>query len=271
MKLCTRPTPPKGNHACADERVEWSHGVRPYAPLSTLKPLADDIWLVDGPVIEMRVGPVALPFPTRMVVIRLRTGGLWIWSPTEPTPELLAEIDTLGPVEHLVSPNKVHYAGIPAWQERYADATAWASPGVRERARSQKIDIDFHADLDDNEPPAWAGDIDQLVFSGSRFMDEVVFFHRASSTLILTDLVIALEPERVRPRLLRWLFQAVGATWPGQTPRELRPTFWGRKPQARACYQRMIAYQPRQVIFAHGRCYFEDATERLEHAFAWLR
>ncbi len=254
----------------ADTEPGWSDGIRPYAPLSTLKPASDGIWWVDGPVIRMSYGPVSLPFPTRMVVVRLRSGGLWLWSPTAPTPELFAEVDALGPVEHLVSPNKLHYAAIPAWKARYPQAAAWASPGVRERARSRKIDVSFDADLGDSAPPVWTADFEQLVFQGSHYMDEVVFFHRASSTLILADLVMALEQERVRPRL-RWLLTLGGAMWPGQTPSELRMTSWGRKPQARASYQKLLGWQPRRVLLAHGRCYLEDATAQLERALSWLR
>jgi hypothetical protein len=251
--------------------LEWRDGILPYAPLSTLKPLADGIWWVDGPVIKMSYGLVSLPLPTRMVIVRLRSGGLWLWSPTAPTPELCAEVDALGPVEHLVSPNRLHYAAIPAWKQRYPRATAWASPGVRERARSQKIDVPFDADLGDEAPPSWAEDLGQLIFRGSRFMEEVVFFHRASSTLILADLVMALEPERLRPHL-RWVFKPARAMWPGQTPFEVQATAWGRKPQARACYQRLREWQPRRVLFAHGRCFLDDdASARLERAFAWLR
>jgi hypothetical protein len=258
------------NQDDTDGGVGWSEGIRPYAPLSTLKPLSEGIWWVDGPVIKMRFGPVALPFPTRMVVIRLRSGGLWLWSPTAPTPELFAELDALGPVEHLVSPNRFHYAAIPAWKARYPHATAWASPGVRERARSQQLDVPFDADLGDDAPPAWKDDLGQLIFRGSRFVEEVVFFHRASSTLVLTDLVMALEQERIRPRL-RWLLKLGGTMWPGQTPREVQATTWGRKPQARACYHRMMQWQPRRVLFAHGRPFLEDAVPQLERAFAWLR
>ena len=69
----------------AEPASEWSDGMLPYAPLSTLKPLADAIWWVDGPVARVRVGPVSLPFPTRMAVVRLSSGGLWLWSPTAPT------------------------------------------------------------------------------------------------------------------------------------------------------------------------------------------
>jgi hypothetical protein len=250
--------------------LEWSDGILPYAPLSTLKPLSDDIWWVDGPVIKMSVGPVSMPLPTRMVIIRLHAGGLWLWSPTAPTPELFAEIDALGRVEHLVSPNRFHYAAIPAWKERYPHATAWASPGVRERARSQKLEVAFDADLEDAPPSAWAHELEQRIFRGSRFMEEVVFFHKGSSTLILCDLVMALERERVRPRLRGLL--ALGATlWPGQTPREVQLTTWGRKSQARASYQQLLGWKPRRVLFAHGRCYLEEGTAQLERAFAWLR
>jgi hypothetical protein len=70
---------------------------------------------------------------------------------------------------------------------------------------------------------------------------------------------------------LRWLLALVGTMWPGHTPRELPPTFWGRKAQARACMQRVLAWQPRRVILAHGRGYDGDALAQLERAFAWLR
>jgi hypothetical protein len=246
----------------------WTEGIRPYTPLSTLEPIAADIWTVEGPVVAMKIGPLSLPFPTRMVVVRLGSGGLWLWSPTAPTPELLAEIDALGPVEHLVSPNKFHYVAIPAWKRRYPQAITWASPGLRRRA-NRKVGFAFDADLDDQPPTSWAADVGQLIFRGSRFMEEVVFFHRASSTLILGDLVIALEPERVRPGL-RWVFRLVGATWPGRTPRDLQPTYWGRRPRARASYRQMMAWQPQRVIVAHGRCYLDDASAQLARAFAWL-
>ncbi|AKQ66028.1 Methanol oxidation protein [Myxococcus hansupus] len=254
----------------AAHATEWSDGVLPYAPLSTLKPLADDVWWVDGPVARMRVGPLSLPFPTRMAIVRLNSGGLWLWSPTAPTPELFAEVDALGPVAHLVSPNRFHYASIPAWKARYPQATAWASPGVRERARSQNIDVTFDADLEDTAPPAWSRDLGQHIFRGSRFVEEVAFFHGASSTLILADMVMALEPERLQPRW-RWLLSLGGTMWPGQTPREVQVTSWGRTEQARASYEQLRAWQPRRVLLGHGRCYLDDGAAQLERAFAWLR
>lgn len=168
-----------------------------YHPLNTLKPVGPNLWIADGDLIHMAF-PLGLkvPFSTRMTVVRLSDGGLWCHSPIAPSPALQAEIDALGPVRHLVSPNRIHYAHIPAWAARYPAAKTWASPGVRERAASQHIAVAFSADLDDRAPPDWAIDLEQLAFAGSWAMTEMVFFHRASRSLILTDLIENFETDK---------------------------------------------------------------------------
>ena len=57
-----------------------------YEPLNTLKPVAPDIWVIDGPAIRF----YGLPFSTRATVVRLAGGDLWVHSPTALT-EALAE------------------------------------------------------------------------------------------------------------------------------------------------------------------------------------
>ena len=56
-----------------------------YEPLNVLKPVVEDLWIVDGP----RISFYGAPFPTRMTVIRLGSGDLFLHSPTAPTPELI--------------------------------------------------------------------------------------------------------------------------------------------------------------------------------------
>ena len=62
--------------------------MEPYRPINVLKPVVDDVWLVDGPLIGFRYMGVRLPFPTRMTIIRLSDGGLWVHSPTKPAPDI---------------------------------------------------------------------------------------------------------------------------------------------------------------------------------------
>ncbi|MFP4044724.1 MAG: DUF4336 domain-containing protein, partial [Rhodosalinus sp.] len=55
-----------------------------YPPLFTPKPFGCDLWLVDGPAIRF----YGMPFSTRMTVVRLSDGGLWLHSPIPRRPEL---------------------------------------------------------------------------------------------------------------------------------------------------------------------------------------
>jgi hypothetical protein len=43
--------------------------------------------------------------------------------------------------------------------------------------------------LADNPPQCWAADFDQVAFKGNPLIEEVVFFHKGSRTVILGDLV----------------------------------------------------------------------------------
>ncbi len=253
-----------------DRTVDPESGLALYDPLGVPKPVAPDVWILDDGVVWMAFPGFKVPFPTRMAVIRLRSGELLLLSPTRPTDPVVAAVQALGRVAHLISTNAIHYVHIAAWKERFPDAIAWASPGVRARAASQRIAVAFDADLGDEAPAAWADEVDQLLFRGSSALTEVVFFHRASRTLVLTDLIENFEHDRVlRPRW-RWATRLAGTVHPdGKAPLDLRLSFLGRRAQARACAERMIAWSPERVLLAHGRCYLEDGTAELRRAFRW--
>lgn len=241
-----------------------------YEPINTLKPVAPNIWIVDGGVIRMATPIGGMPVTTRMTVVRLHDGTLWCHSPIAPDAEMFAAIDALGAVRHLVSPNMLHYAYIAAWKQRYPEATAWASPGVRKRAASQGIEVAFDADLADLPPAAWANDIDQLRFRGSRVLEEFVFFHKPGATLIVADLIENFEREKLN-RGMRWLARIGGVLDPdGKVPLDFRLTWIGRKSLARECAAKLLAWHPQRVILAHGRCYFDHAEAELRRAFRWV-
>jgi hypothetical protein len=174
-------------------------------------------------------------------------------------------------VRHLVSPNKIHYAHVAAWNAAYPDALAWASPGVRERAASHRLDVTFDRDLQDAPDDAWAPEIDQLVVRGSRLMNEVVFFHRASRTLILADLIENFEANKLTTARERFLMRFGGVTDPdGKASSGYRATFLGRRRVARECIERILVWNPERVVIAHGRWYEKDGSAELRRAFRWL-
>ncbi|MDZ4870932.1 MAG: hypothetical protein CLLPBCKN_000320 [Chroococcidiopsis cubana SAG 39.79] len=242
-----------------------------YEPINTLKSVDENIWIVDGPIAYMQAYGTNIPFPTRMTVIRLANGNLFIHSPTHLTDSLKTEIDALGIVRHLISPNKIHYASIGRWGQVYPQAIKWASPGVRERSKKMGFNITFDRELDSEPDPAWANEIDQAIVRGSRFMEEVVFFHKLSKTIILADLIENFEKQKAS-KFFAFVARLAGSLDPdGKAPLDLRFTFWGRKKQALAAVDKMLAWEPNKVIFAHGRWYQENGKEELKRAFRWLR
>jgi hypothetical protein len=241
---------------------------QPYAPLNVLKPVAGDLWIVDGPEIRMAFPGGSMPFPTRCTVVRLPDGGLWIHSPTELTTDLAASIERLGPVHHLIAPSSLHWWWVGDWKARWPDAVTWAAPRVRKKAAARFDGWD--ADLGDIAPAAWSGVIEQGL-AHSLVTDEVVFFHTPSRTLILTDLIENFEPRRLG-QPWRTLTRLFGASDPhGSAPYDMRLAFWPYRKRLRALIDRMLALHPRRVILAHGRGYADDAEAELRRAFGWLR
>lgn len=229
--------------------------------MSILRAWGDDIWTVEGDPIRF----FGAPFGTRMTVARLSDGSVWLHSPVAMTDERRAAIETLGPVRHLVAPNMLHHLFVQPWLEAYPDATTWAAPKLAKR----RPDLTWHEALGDQPPAAWAEDIDQLVFGGSKVMAEVLFFHRRSGTLIITDILQNHEPEADN-WFWRTLKRLGGILAPnGGAPADWRLTVRD-KATARAARDRMLAWPFEQVVISHGRCLTDGARAHVERAFAWL-
>lgn len=237
-----------------------------YPPLNTLKPAAENIWVVDGPPIRFGVPGLKMPFPTRMTVIRLG-GDLFIHSPTTLTRGLKTEIERAGRPRWIIGPNRIHYWWIPEWHRAFPGAEVYLAPKIREQSRGR---IDFDAfTLDRASGYRWDETVATLLVESS-YMTEAVFFHRPSRTLILTDFI-----ENFEPRKLGWFSRILtklgGAQDPnGSMPRDMRLTFSRRRHALKVAVETMIAWNPARIILAHGRWYEKDGAHELRRAFRWL-
>ncbi|MDH3924279.1 MAG: DUF4336 domain-containing protein, partial [Xanthomonadales bacterium] len=139
-----------------------------YAELM-LQEFGQSLYFADGPTVSF----YGFPYPTRMAVIRLTDGSAWVWSPVALNDELADSVESVGPVRFIVSPNKIHHLFLSEWSRRWPEARLYAPPGLAKR----KPELKFDDELRDEADPAWATDIDQVIFHGSVAMEEVVFFH----------------------------------------------------------------------------------------------
>jgi hypothetical protein len=226
-----------------------------------LKEFDHKIWIADGP----EVAVVGFHYPTRMAIIRLSDGALFIWSPIRLTDGLRAEVDAVGQVQHIVALNSLHHLFLPEWKRAYPGAKVYAPPGLRRKRQ----DIVFDADLEAAPSPDWAEEIDQVLMHGNLITTEVVFFHIKSGTVLFTDLIQQLPSNLISGwrAIVAKLDLMVGPE--PSVPRKFRVAFANRR-AARDSLKRILAWPAEKVLMAHGTPTENGAQAYLRRAFGWL-
>lgn len=222
-----------------------------------------EIWLFDGPPVY---GPAGFHFPTRMAVVRLPEGhGLWIWSPVALTEDLRRNVDGLGNVTHIVAPNALHHTFLSEWATAYPAACVHAAPGLTEKVAGTSL----HRTLGDDTETAWAGALDQVVVRGNRITTEVVFFHRPSATVLVTDLVQQIPTGWYRGwRAVIARLDLMTAPVPS-VPRKFRLATTNRE-VARLGIRRILDWPCDRLVMAHGTPLQSEGKAALQRAFGWL-
>ncbi|WP_224240774.1 DUF4336 domain-containing protein [Hyalangium gracile] len=224
-----------------------------------LRKLDENLWVAEQPLkfLGLEVG-------ARMTIVRLADGALWVHSPLRLTPERRQAVEALGPVRFLVAPNTFHHLFIGEWMAAWPEARAYASPSLIEKRK----DLSFHGVLSEKAPSEWAGQVEVLPWSGAPSLGEIVFFHHASRTLVLTDSLHNLASDA--PAFTRFSFRLLG----GRTG---RPSTWlidrlinrDRK-AARRTVDTILQWDIQRVIVAHGNVVEHDAARAFREAYAWL-
>lgn len=227
----------------------------------SLTRVGDGLWLADGPPITAMMG---FRYPTRMAVARLAGGDLWVWSPVALSDALREAVAELGPVRWLVAPNRLHHMALGDWMAAFPEAAAHPAPGLR----SKRVDIAFAADLGSAAPPDWAGEIEQAVIPNA-VADEVVFFHKASGTVLFCDLLQGMDRDWFTGwrRLVARLDLMTEAE--PTVPRKFRLATRDR-PAARAAMATVRGWPATRLVAAHAPVVDGDVAGCLARAFRWL-
>ncbi|MEL6437827.1 MAG: DUF4336 domain-containing protein [Cyanobacteria bacterium J06621_8] len=143
---------------------------------NSLVKVASNIWTIEAKDYVHYRPPMQprYPYTHRSVVIRLKDNSLFVLSPINLTDDIRYEMNNLGEVKYLVSPNHLHHLYLGEWQQAYPKAKLYASP----RLVPKRKDLTFDKTLSTgNSEPEWASEIEQCIFgSGNGWFDEIVFF-----------------------------------------------------------------------------------------------
>ena len=218
--------------------------------------LVDDIW-----VATRHARFLGVETGTRMTVVRLSDGGLFIHSPVGLDPETRAAVDELGEVRAVVSPSLFHHLHVPDWLAAHPDAVFAACPGLEWK----RPDIPFSCVLGDQPHEIWAGELEQVYFSARR-ENEVVFFHGPTRTMICSDALINLSTHPLRnTRRIAWLMRndAPGTGY-------LERFMIRDRRLARRQVDRILEWDIDRVVLAHGGLIDRDGRAVVRHAYRWL-
>lgn len=216
--------------------------------------VAPDLW-------EVR-GRWSNKFGRRMTVIRLRSGALVIHSAIQLQPRELQWLASLGPVQYIVAPNIFHYSDAGWMKQQFPGARLFIP--IKRAPHFEKLGLEFFdsaADLSKLNMP----DLDCFPFQGTS-LQEIVFLHKPSRTLILCDL--AFNMASVFTGLEKWImnWNKVGGRFgPSRLTRLL---FTKDLNRVQASYARVLEWDFDRVIVNHGEILETGGKELLRSSAA---
>jgi hypothetical protein len=131
---------------------------------------APDLWSI--PALQTFLG---WELGTRMTVVRLQQGGLWLHSPVAMTDELKGAVAELGDVCYVVAPTNFHHLYVGPWLEAWPDAVLYGAPGLGKKRK----DLSFTGMLDGASTLPFADEIDSVHHRpANKGLAETTFIHR---------------------------------------------------------------------------------------------
>jgi len=224
-----------------------------------LTPVLTDLWLHHVPYRS-----AGLWLGRQLVIARLPDGRLWVHSPIPWSPTLRAAVAALGEVRHVVGPNRFHDECLGEFQSEYPDAILHPAPGLA----ADRPDLRYAAEpLSDLAPTAWSGILDQHLVRGMPALNEIVFLHRPSRSLILADLAFNLGPPA--PWLTALAMRANRA-WGRFTPSRFCRGLMRDRAAVRSSLDLILTWDFDRIIVGHGRNIDTGGKAALRAAFDFL-
>ena len=137
--------------------------------------------------------PVPFPLDSTMTIVRDSVGGgLTLHSVVQADGPLLAAVAALGPVTNIVAPNLQHWLFIKEWAAAHPDASIWLAGAANGEDLHEKLAEALAGHRGNVRTLARAGSLGpelafRLLDGAPLSLNEVLFFHRPSGTLIASD------------------------------------------------------------------------------------
>ncbi len=222
-----------------------------------LEQLDDNLWTLVQPLSFMKT-----QVGTRTTVVRLPDGKLWVHSPGPELPGVYHELKALGDVAYLVAPNPLHHLFLPTALQMFPAALVYGPAAVQKKHPQLPMLI---LEPSSASPLPWAPFIQQVLLDGLR-IDEWVFFHSASGTLILTDLLFNMRASDFPTWLmlhLEGVYNKLGCT------RLVSLLLLRDRQRLKAVCEGILDWDFQRLLMCHGRVVDNNAKAGFRQAMAF--
>jgi hypothetical protein len=222
-----------------------------------LTEIAPELWTAE----DMVGLPGWVKLPVRMTLARLPRGGLVVHSPLALTEDRLRAVARIDKVEYVLAPNCLHHRFAGEWLRRFAGAKLYGAPGLRKKRK----DLRFAGVLGQGGEAPWSAVLDQVLIEGAPGLNETVFLHRPSRTLLVSDLLFNVrDPANFMTKMVLNMM--------GTRGRLAMSRAWRRytkdREKLRASLEKVLAWDFNRILPGHGAVF--ESAQAPKHAKAAL-
>lgn len=230
-----------------------------------LRQIDSNLWVIEQPQKFM-----GIEVGTKMTVIRLEDQSLLLISPIEINPVIKETLNSLGTVKYLIAPNLFHHLYLKKAHAVYPDAKIFAPPSLAIKQPDLPIDKTFTQD-----PIEFTSEVEYSLLEGFQIFalpkiqpaNEIVFYHLASKTLIITDSAFNFDDSL--PVLTQFTARLIGS-YQVLKPSWLEKIAVQNKEKLQKSVKKILDWDFQRVIMAHGTIVEYKAKKRLSEAYGWL-
>ena len=229
----------------------------------TLRQIEDHVFTYLHPFLIL-----GMDINVRMAVVRFFHSSnsnkplLWVHSPVPLNEILINQLNSIGTVSIVVSPNCFHHLYVEEWMKEFPDAEFWAAPGLPEK----RSDLTFDYTLDQATTDLWPEDIQKTPILGMPNVNEYVFFDQTSSFLFLTDFCFLLPEGTWQTQVFAWLNniqKRMGQTLLFKYQIKDKELFV-------QSLHIVLTWNFKRIHMCHNRIVTEQAKSSLKNAIRWI-
>ena len=220
-----------------------------------MQEISEDVW-----VFEKDFSMMGAELGNRMTVIRHnKNQKLILHSPNSFDETTKKQLDELGEVDAIITPNRFHGLFADEWLAEYPNATHYAVKNARENFKATPIN------LNQLVYSPWAPELLLMPIDGMAKLNEIAFFHPPSRTLILTDLCFNIHKKvSLWSRVFLRMNDAIGKFGPS---RLMKSMITNEEKLGRSISE-LLEWDFDRIILSHGDIVEKGGKEKIREAFS---